>query len=36
MLVEDTRGLLTEEVRRESMRASLERLQKKLDGQQGH
>ncbi len=35
MLVEDTRGLLTEEVRRESMRASLERLQKKLDGPQG-
>ena len=30
MLVEDTRGLLAEEVRRESMRISLERLQKKL------
>jgi translin len=31
MLVEDTRGLMTEEVRRESMNSSLVRLQKKLD-----
>ncbi len=31
MLVEDTRGLLTEEVRRESVATSLARLQKKLD-----
>ncbi|MDA4124226.1 MAG: RNA-binding protein [Thaumarchaeota archaeon] len=31
MLVEDTRGLLTEEVRRESVNSSLARLQKKLD-----
>jgi translin len=31
MLIEDTRGLLTEEVRRESMNSSLVRLQKKLD-----
>lgn len=36
MLVEDTRGLLTEEVRRESVRSSLERLQKKLDGNGRH
>jgi len=31
MLVEDTRGLMTEEVRRESVNSSLARLQKKLD-----
>jgi translin len=31
MLVEDTRGLMTEEVRRESVNASLARLQKKLE-----
>ena len=31
MLVEDTRGLLTEEVRRESVNSSMARLQKKLD-----
>ena len=31
MLVEDTRGLMTEEVRRESVNSSLVRLQKKLD-----
>jgi len=31
MLVEDTRGLMTEEVRRESVASSLARLQKKLD-----
>jgi translin len=31
MLVEDTRGLLAEEIRRESMSASLARLQKRLD-----
>jgi len=36
MLVEDTRGLLAEEVRRESMRSSLERLQKKLDSPRSH
>ncbi len=31
MLVEDTRGLMTEELRRESVNASLARLQKKLE-----
>lgn len=31
MLVEDTRGLMTEEIRRESVSTSLARLQKKLD-----
>lgn len=31
MLVEDTRGLLTEEVRRESVSTSMARLEKKLD-----
>lgn len=31
MLVEDTRGLMTEEVRRESVNSSLVRLQKRLD-----
>jgi len=31
MLVEDTRGLLAEEIRREAMASSLERLQRKLD-----
>ena len=31
MLVEDTRSLITEEVRRESVNSSLVRLQKKLD-----
>jgi len=31
MLVEDTRGMLTEEVRRESVKSSLAALQKKLD-----
>jgi len=31
MLVEDTRGLMTEEARRETMNSSLMRLQKKLD-----
>jgi translin len=31
MLVEDTRGLMTEELRRESMRSSMSRLEKKLD-----
>jgi translin len=32
MLVEDTRGLLTEETRRESVSASMARLEKKLGG----
>lgn len=36
MLVEDTRGVLAEEVRRESMRSSLEGLQRKLDGLRTH
>lgn len=31
MLVEDTRGMLTEEVRRESVNSSMRRLEKKLD-----
>ncbi len=31
MLVEDTRGLMTEEIRRESVSSSLARLQKKLE-----
>lgn len=34
MLVEDTRGLITEETRRESVSSSMARLEKKLDG--GH
>ena len=32
MLVEDTRGLITEESRRESVSSSMARLEKKLDG----
>jgi translin len=36
MLVEDTRGLVTEEVRRESVNSSLLRLQKKLDRTTSH
>ena len=31
MLVEDTRGVMTEEVRRESVNASMKRLEKRLD-----
>jgi translin len=32
MLVEDTRGLMTEEARRESLSSSMRRLEEKLDG----
>jgi translin len=32
MLVEDTRGLMTEEARRQTMSASMARLEKRLDG----
>ena len=35
ILVEDTRGLLAEEVRRESMRSSLDRLKRKLETRSG-
>jgi len=36
MLVEDTRGLMTEEVRRETVASSLTRLQKRLDRASSH